>query len=339
MRVSENQIARRLLSDALRNRVDVGRYSQELASGYKAERPGDSKYSATISQLRDTLTQVDGFKRRASAAFGLLQSQDNALASANDILVRAQELATQGANETNGAEERRLIAQELYELRTHLVNLANTQYQGRYVFSGNADDTPAFSPDLGNPFTVPGDGSAADTFYVYNSNPGSLDTREVRITSEVNIHVNANGSEIFGDSITALTNLARALDGYNSEYEANGAPPPALIPDNAASTQYNFPDDTSLQTQSILAALDDLKSARETQVMPERVNLAGRMRRVETAESLLELSANSARDVLSGLQDTDMTVSSSNLVTAQTALTASLQVTTQMLRTTILNFL
>jgi len=334
-RISENQIARGLLADVFRNQMQVGVHSKELSSGYKVAQPGDSRYSATIAQLRDTVAQVEGFKTRASFVFGFLQSQESTLGEASDALIRAQEIATQGANETLGSAERKLLADEVYALRDHLVSLSNTTYQGRYIFSGNSDGTPAYQASTTTPFAVPGGDDRANDFFVYDGASGSNSTREVKVSSDLTIAVNKPGEQTFGSSIEALTKLARALDGYRTVIDEG----PPRVPDNAASTAYDLPAEREAQTQDIQAALEMLSSARQDDIMPERSSLAGRMRRVQTAESLLELSENSARDVLSSLQDTDMAISASNLATAQTALQASLTVTTQMLRQSILDYI
>jgi len=334
-RISENQLARALLGDVFRNQMQVGTHSKELSSGYKVAQPGDSRYSATISQLRDTVAQIEGFKTRAASVLGFLGAQEGTLGEATDALVRAEEIATQGANETLGSDERRLLADEVYALRDHMVSMANSTYQGRYIFSGNSDGTPAYQASDTNPFAVPGGDDRANDFYVYDDGAGSASTRDVKVSSDLTVTVNQPGDQTFDRSIEALTSLARSLDGYRTVIDEG----PPRVPDNAASTAYDFPSDFETQTQDIQNALELLNDARQEDIMPERSSIAGRMRRVQTAESLLELSENSAKDVLSGLQDTDMAASASNLATAQTALQASLTVTTQILRQSILDYI
>jgi flagellin-like hook-associated protein FlgL len=63
------------------------------------------------------------------------------------------------------------------------------------------------------------------------------------------------------------------------------------------------------------------------------------MRRIETAESLLGLTKNSAEDVLGRIRDADPTESAANLSKAQTALEASYSVTAKVLRMTILDYI
>lgn len=332
-RVSQTSIIAKMMIDMQRTRGEINEYSQEISTGYKASKPGDTKHAATIAQLRDNLVRIEEHSARATNVLSYLQLQEEVLGEANDVMIRAQELAQQGANETLSESERQLLADEVFQLRDHLVQLANTQFNGRYIYSGAADNAPAFSLDGANAFTSPATGDATD-FYAYNSNSGSADVRNVRITDELTVQVNTSGDALFGGGIRALTQLGRSLEGYDTVYTGN---PP--VPDQALSVAYNFPADYTAQSQDIQNVLDTIDSERTTQMVPERTNVAARMRRVQTAASLLEISETSAKEVLSNLQEADLFQSATELTQAQTTLQASLSVTTQLLQQSILNYI
>ncbi len=332
-RISENQVNRAFLTQMIRNREDVNKFGEELSSGYKVSEPGDSKQSATIAQFRDMLTKIQGYQKRVDFTEGFLVAQDNVLAESTGIMVRAQEIATQGANETVGAQERASLAQEVYELRDHLVSLANTTYQGRYIYSGAADDQPAFS--RGTDYTIPGTGGYADTHHAYNNNPGAQQTRDVAITDSLNITVNTPGDQVFSTAVYALERLGRALEGYRTAPAAPAIPDPT----DPGNTAYVFPTDYDQQTADITEALDLLHQSREQDILPERASLGGKMRRLDTARSLLELSEATAEEVLSKLQDADVAESASNLAQAQSALEASYVVTNRLLNLSILDYI
>jgi flagellin-like hook-associated protein FlgL len=94
-----------------------------------------------------------------------------------------------------------------------------------------------------------------------------------------------------------------------------------------------------LQTTAIKDSITDLDTAREQQAIPERVSLGAKLRRLETGESLLTLTKNSAEDVLARIQNADETESASGLQQAQNALQASYTVTARVLRLTILDYI
>lgn len=334
-RIPESQFAKTMLIDTQRNKNMLNKYSREISTGYKVQDPGDSNYSGTISQMREAVERISGQQRRVTTAMGYLSHQDAAMGDLNDVLIRAAEIASQAANETNSETERRQLAQEVFEIRAQVISLANTQYLGRYIFAGAADDNPAYSPNTGSPFTVPGDGSAADTNFVYSINSGSSEIRNVPVTDDLSVQLNQAGAGIFNEAVRGLTELGRALSGFRTVWTTTDPP----VPDNAASTAYNMPDDFTQQTQDIQAALDRIEATRETDVVPTRTNIAGRMRRLQSAESLLLLGQNSAKEILANLQEADLVESATNLTQAQTALNASLTVSTQLLQQSILDYI
>ena len=145
------------------------------------------------------------------------------------------------------------------------------------------------------------------------------------------VTLNTPGGDVFGTTIEALERLGRALSGYQT-LPAPGTP-------DGTGTAYTFPADYKNQTADIKYTIDLLVQARDGDIIPERTMLGGKMRRLETAESLLTLSKTSAQEVLSRIQNADETESVANLTQAQTALQASYSVTAKALRLTIMDYI
>lgn len=326
-RISDIQMSRSLVHNILSSREDVNRFGQEISTGYKVAEPGDSNVAGTVAQFRETVQRIEGYGQRISTVQGLLTFQDDTLSSANNVLVRAKEIAAQAANETNGVTERQQMAAEVWALRDQLVSLANSKYQGRYVYGGADDDDPPYDAAS---YTNPSTGSANQRYY-FDNESGTALTRTVKITDDIEITVNTPGNAVFDEGIQALERLGRALEGFDT-LPTSGAP-------SGAGNAFTFPQDYSLQTDAIQNAITLIDTARETDIMPERVTLGGKLKRLETAQSLLELSKVSAQEVLSRLQDADLATSGSNLSLAQTALQASLTVTSRVLNLSILDYI
>jgi flagellin-like hook-associated protein FlgL len=102
---------------------------------------------------------------------------------------------------------------------------------------------------------------------------------------------------------------------------------------------YTFPADYAAQTQEIRDSITLLTQARDQDILPERVSLGGRLRRLETAESLLSLTKVSADEVLSRIQNVDETEAAASLAEAQNALESSYTVTARVLRLSILDYI
>ncbi len=180
-------------------------------------------------------------------------------------------------------------------------------------------------------YSVPATAGDATNRWVYDSDLGNTLTRDVAITDDLTIRVNTPGNQLFDTTIQALERLGRSLSGFTT-LPATGAP-------DGTGAAYTFPTDFAAQSADIRATIDMFDLAREQQILPERVSLGGRLRRLETGESLLALTKTTAEEVLNRLQNTDETESASAMAEAQTSLEASYNVTARVLRLSILDYI
>lgn len=327
-RISENGLSRQILTDVANARIQVAKYGEQVSSGYKVRTPGDTDISSTISQFRQQVERIEGYKRSISSATATIALQDDVLKQVSDLLIRAKELATQAANEPNNSSARATISNELFGIRDAVINFANTTYQGRYIFGGFADDQPPFNQVAG--YTNPPTGEASER-YQYTAAPGANGTRTIKVSEDVSVDVNTPGSNIFSNIVYGLEKLGRSLAGYDTNLVGG-------VPDGTGNA-YVFPGDLDVQTRHIRESLDMLDSARDNDLMPERVDLGARLNRLEMASSILEVNKTNAEDLLGKLQNADPVESISNLTQAQSALDAALQVTVRVLRQSILDYI
>lgn len=327
-RISDNQRSRNLILSIQQNRANVDRYGNEVTTGQKVQQPGDSNVSGTVATLQETLNRVEGSTARIADVKSTLTFQDDVMNEVNAILIRAKEVATQAANTTNSEITRAQQAEEVFQMRDQLVNLANSTLKGRYIFGGAADNQPPYNPLT---YVDPATGPASVRYEFDAVEPGITQVRTVQITNEVGIVTTTPANTIFDNAIQALERLGRAMAGYDTN-------PPTGAPDGTGAA-FVFPADLTAQTDDIRGAIDLINTAREQDILPERVSLGGRLRRIESAESILNLSKNNAIEVLDRLQSSDIVEAASKLTLAQTALNASLSVTTQLLNQSILDFI
>jgi flagellar hook-associated protein 3 FlgL len=173
---------------------------QQLASGRGVNSPSDDP-SATAALVlnQDRSSQDDTFLRNINNLQGMFQTGDSALSSAVQLMTRAISLATEGANGTLTDSNRLSIASELQGITNQMVQLANTSYQGEYLFSGTTVHTAAYAVDASGAVTYQGNAS----------------TNSVQILSDQSIQLSVPGSQIFsnagGDVFGALTQMITAL--------------------------------------------------------------------------------------------------------------------------------
>jgi len=326
-RISENQFTNLMVNYTVNNKERVNKYSEQVATGLKASLPSDSEDAGVISRYKQTLDRIDGYMTTIARVRSIVQFQDDALSQMTELITRAKEIAQQGANESLTPSARAFLAEEVYQIRDQVVGLANSSFQGRYIYGGADDDDPPFDSTL---YDEPAEGPAA-VKYEYDSEFGTSTNRTVRITDDMTMTLTTPGNQVFGTTIEAMERLGRSLSGYSST--------PATGPTDGGGTAYTFPGDYATQTADIKQVLDLLNSARDEDIIPERTAIGGKMRRLQTAEALLTLAKTSAQEVLSRIQTADETETVASLSQAQTALQASYSVTAKVLRLTIMDYI
>lgn len=202
-RVTSTGGARLMLANLQSNYTSLVDLQDHISSGKELRRPSDSP-SATLNALeyRSQLRRSEQFERNTSDAQNWLNVADSALTTSQTYLAKIRELSLQGVNGATDSKGRTAIANEIRTIRDSLVQLANTKYGNRAIFSGTKDTQSAFD-DSGN----------------YLGNTGSV----VRpLASGVDVQVNATGDQVFGTSsdsggniFTRLTQLADDIANGN----------------------------------------------------------------------------------------------------------------------------
>ena len=112
--------------------------SEKLASGYRINRAGDDAAGLKISEkMRSQIRGLDKASSNAQDGVSLIQTAEGALNEAHTNLQRMNELAVQGANDTNQEIDRQAINEELSALTTELDRIAETtQFNKQNLLDG-----------------------------------------------------------------------------------------------------------------------------------------------------------------------------------------------------------
>ena len=112
--------------------------SEKLSSGYRINRAGDDAAGLTISEkMRSQIRGLNQASTNAQDGVSLIQSAEGALNEAHSILQRMNELAVQGANDTNESIDRDAINKELEALTTELDRISTTtQFNKQNLLDG-----------------------------------------------------------------------------------------------------------------------------------------------------------------------------------------------------------
>jgi flagellar hook-associated protein 3 FlgL len=222
----------------------------ELGTGSTINQPSDDPAGAAqLVQIDNATAETDSYQQSIGSITGLLSTANSTLSTVVTTLQRAISLGTEGANGTLSDSDRADVVAELSAIQNELVSLANTSYQGQYIFAGTATTQP-FVADSSSPSGVN-----------YQGNQG---TNSVTIGNGYSLQVNLPGSQIFNgsgaDVFQAISDMITALQNNSGAASAVSELGNAL---NYVTDQQTFYGNALNQTQ-----------AQQTYLSSEQVNLS-----------------------------------------------------------------
>lgn len=145
----------KFLGDLERIRASGEQAQRRISSGRRIERPSDAPDEIMrVVQLRAEVRRNEQIQMNLAQIKSEVDTADSAMHNAIKVIERATVLAAKGANTLATAEERRQMSQEALGLLQELVGLSRTSVAGRFVFSGDQDELPAYELDLNSPTGV-----------------------------------------------------------------------------------------------------------------------------------------------------------------------------------------
>jgi flagellar hook-associated protein 3 FlgL len=193
-RITQSMVSRNLLADLNDVTNRIANTQRKLSSGKELNMPSDDPFAVSRAlQLRADVGQYHQYARNVSEADGWQSATDTALAQVGDVALRARELLVQGASEPLGPDGRESIATEIEGLIDSIKTVGNSQYAGRYIFSGSETLTPAY--------TVGG----ADTF------GGNAELMRREIGPNTTVELNVVGGNVLGDGTSGLIGTLRTI--------------------------------------------------------------------------------------------------------------------------------
>jgi flagellar hook-associated protein 3 FlgL len=219
MRVDPNYITN--LATALNQSTgQENTLTSELSSGLRVASLSDDPVAVAQSTLLgSSIAKDDTFVQTASNESSRMQVTDSTLGEVVTQITSALSTAVAGNNGTLNASDLASVAQQLSGIRDQVLSLANTSYQGQYLFGGSQGSAP--------PFTL--DTSTTPATAVYN---GDSNVQYVQTPNGQQIQVNLPGSAVFG---AAGSGVLGALNQLISDF-SGGATTAALTADTSALT-------------------------------------------------------------------------------------------------------
>lgn len=233
-------------------------YSSELSSGVRVTSLGADPLAAGENVLLlNQMQQDDSFTQSASMATGQLQVADSALGQVVTQLTQAISLATSANNGTLNATNRQSIANQLVGIRGEVLSLANSNYQGQYIFAGGVSSTAPFSLSTAT--------SPASITYV-----GDEDVNYLQAPNGQRIQLNVPGDQVFSN--VGTNNVFAALNNLIADYSNGSVNTAQAVSDTTAlGSALNFVSEQRVTIDNSITQM----SAASTAVSSEETQLTG----------------------------------------------------------------
>ncbi|PIE58430.1 MAG: flagellar hook-associated protein 3 [Desulfobulbus propionicus] len=312
--------------------LDLERLYNMGATGKKLNAPSDDP--AAIRPVLNTqkqLSNVDRYLDTMGTAGDVMQSTDGYLNHVENIIQRAEEIMVNVVNGSLNHEDRTTLANELAELKQELLDTANGNVDGKYIFAGYEEDTLPFTENPAYDTTLYDPNNHQTWPVLYH---GDENATYLEIASGEQLQVNLTGNDLF------LGTSTWNQPPYNPPDPA-GAPPNAI-----ESGRYDIFAELTQAEEAIRnndaaamqTAITDLHGAAE-QNRQLRSQLGIRASRVESAIRHQEDVRIDLQQILSQYEDADVIQVFNDIVQQETAFQAALNITGKVSDLSILDYI
>ena len=235
----------------------------ELSSGVRVNSLSEDPLAAGENVLLlNQMQRDDSFTQSSNLVTGQLQVADSALGQVVSQLTEAVSLAIRANNGTMNADDRKAISNQIAGIRGEVLSLANSSYQGQYIFAGGQTSTGPFTLSTGtSPATV-----------TYNGDQG---VNYLETPTGQKIQLNVPGDQIFDGS--GANSVFAALNSLVADYSTDSVNPGQAVSDTQAlsgalsyvSQQRVMVDNSITQLSSATNAM----SSEQTQLTAAQTNL------------------------------------------------------------------
>lgn len=190
MRVSSQMMSDRVKNNLFRQAEQLFKIEERIVSGKRINRASDDPIGiGEVLNYRKTLSSLDQYQDNISKAKLHIDTTEQILDTVTQLLSDAKDIASDP-----NVEMRDTFAEQVTTIREQVLQMANSQINGSYIFAGNLTDTPPF------------DNTGA---YV-----GDTGDKSFLVGDGIEIGLEADGSRVFqgsSDIFTVLSDLEAAL--------------------------------------------------------------------------------------------------------------------------------
>ncbi len=322
---------------------NLGRISTSLedlrtqgATGLRLNNPSDDP--SAIRPVLTTRTQIRHTERyieTMGVTLDKMESMDGHLEHVENLLVRVKEISINAINGSMSDADRIVLADEVDNLRNELLDAANATVDGKYIFSGYAENTKPFVENTAYDPTTYDVTDSTTWSYLFQGDPNAT---ELEITPGEFLEANITGNDLFMGISNSVMQAGSVLPSGGFESDAGRVDIFTVLTQTEEALRSNNIDNVPPEPNGGLQAqLDNLEIAAD-QNRRLRSRLGNRANRVDTAILNLQDVQIDLEQILSRYQDADVIETFNDIVQQETAFQAALNVTSRVSQISILDY-
>jgi flagellar hook-associated protein 3 FlgL len=268
MRLSTAGMHRSSINAILEQQTRMAKTQEQVTTGKKFQSASEDPIAATRAAVLDrAMAENEQFARNSNLVEARLNFEEQSLADVTSVLQYVRERALQGANSTLGADERRMLANDVRTQIQALVDIANRDDgNGEYLFAGTSTGAAPFAQ-----------GTTGVNYL------GDMTNRVVRVSNSQSIADGHSGADVFMN-IAERNGVFRA--GVTSTNTGSGTidvgrvvNSTAWVADNytlqfTTATDWQVVDDT-LPTPTVIASGTGFTSGQSISFLGANVTITG----------------------------------------------------------------
>jgi flagellar hook-associated protein 3 FlgL len=282
-----------LVSSLDQTQANEEQLSSELSSGVSITSISQNPVASGENVLLlNQIQQDDSFTTNSNLVTGQLQVADSALGSVVSELTQAISLATSANNGTMNASDVASVGNQIAGILDEVQSLANTSYQGQYIFAGGETSAAPFTTSTG----------ASPAVTTYN---GDENINYLELPNGQKIQLNVPGDQIFLRS--GANSVFGALNALVADYSSGTVNTAQAVNDTEAlSTALNYVSQQRVTIDNSINQLSAASSAvtsEQTELTAAQTNLMqADIPTVSTQLSQAETQQTALEDVIAQLE-------------------------------------
>lgn len=157
MRITNKMMTNNSMSHINTNKNLMSKLEEQYSSQKKIQRPSDDPIIAVRAlKLRSNLAQLNQYyEKNIPDAKAWMEVTESAMKNVNGILTSINTYCNQGASDTLTKDDRNSIIQNITQLKDQIYQEGNTNYAGRYVFTGyKTDNSLIYNEKTSLPYNI-----------------------------------------------------------------------------------------------------------------------------------------------------------------------------------------